>query len=168
MPFRNGGTYVVTGALGGIGHSIASHLATNHHANLVVVASEALPEPHERAHFLSTHSPAHPTSRRLQRLAVLEAEGESELQNARADAEAGWYMAGFREGLKQRSTAARAAIDAIALEELGARDALAEAFEALKKYEHVAEATRVAARKEAGRRETAALDELGLRRTARR
>lgn len=101
-------------------------------------------------------------------LAVLEAEGESELQNARADAEAGWYMAGFREGLKLRKVNAQAAIDAIALEELGARDALAEAFEALKKYEHVAENHRLAARKEAGRRETAALDELGLRRTARR
>ena len=100
-------------------------------------------------------------------LAVLEAEGESELQNARADAEAGWYMAGFREGLKLRKTNAQAAINAITLEELGARDALAEAFEALKKYEHVAENHRLAARKEAGRRETAALDELGLRRTAR-
>ncbi|MBI5940266.1 MAG: flagellar export protein FliJ [Caulobacterales bacterium] len=100
-------------------------------------------------------------------LAVLEAEGESELQNARADAEAGWYMAGFREGLKLRKATAQAAIDAIAQEELGARDALAEAFEALKKYEHLAEAARVAARKEAGRRETAALDELGLRRAAR-
>ena len=100
-------------------------------------------------------------------LAVLEAEGESELQNARADAEAGWYMAGFREGLRIRKASAQAAIDALALEELGARDALAEAFEALKKYEHVAEAARVAARKEAGRRETAALDELGLRQAAR-
>lgn len=101
-------------------------------------------------------------------LAVLEAEGESELQNARADAEAGWYMAGFREGLKLRKANAQAAINAIALEELGARDALAEAFEALKKYEHVAEAAKVAARKEAGRRETAALDELGLRRAGQR
>lgn len=102
------------------------------------------------------------------KLAVLEAEGESELRNARADAEAGWYMAGFREGLKVRKAAALETIDTLALEEAGARDALAEAFEALKKYEHVAEAARVAARKEAGRRETAALDELGLRRAARR
>jgi flagellar FliJ protein len=102
------------------------------------------------------------------RMAVLEAEGESELQNARADAEAGWYLAGFREGLKLRKADAQTAIDSLALEELGARDALAEAFEALKKYEHVAEAARVAARKEAGRRETAALDELGLRRAAQR
>ncbi|CAN1549083.1 flagell_FliJ, flagellar export protein FliJ [Caulobacteraceae bacterium] len=101
------------------------------------------------------------------KLAILEAEGESELQNARADAEAGWYMAGFREGLKARKAAARSTLDTIALEEEGARDALAEAFEALKKYEHVAEATKQAARKEAGRRETAALDELGLRRAAR-
>ena len=98
------------------------------------------------------------------RLAILEAEGESELQNARADAEAGWYMAGFREGLRQRKAAVQATLDLIIAEEAGARDALAEAFEALKKYEHVAEATRIADRKEAGRRETAALDELGLRR----
>lgn len=101
------------------------------------------------------------------RLVMLEAEGEAELQNARADAEAGWYMAGFREGLRQRKAAGQAALDTIVLEEAGARDALAEAFEALKKYEHVAEAAKVAARKEAGRRETAALDELGLRRAAR-
>jgi len=101
------------------------------------------------------------------KLAFLEAEGEAEMQNARADAEAGWYMAGFREGLRQRKAAAQAALDALAMEEEGARDALAEAFEALKKYEHLAEASRVAARKEAGRRETAALDELGLRRAAR-
>ncbi len=101
------------------------------------------------------------------RLAILEAEGESELQNARADAEAGWYMAGFREGLRQRKAAVQATLDLIIAEEAGARDALAEAFEALKKYEHVAEATRIADRKEAGKRETAALDELGLRRAAR-
>lgn len=100
------------------------------------------------------------------RLTVLEAEGEAELFNARQDAEAGWYLAGFREGLKQRKAAVQAQIDEVMLEEAGARDALAEAFEALKKYEHVAETAKVAARKEEGRRETAALDELGLRRAA--
>jgi flagellar FliJ protein len=102
------------------------------------------------------------------RLAVLEAEGEAELQNARADAEAGWYLTGFREGLKQRKAAAQGVLDAICLEEEGARDALAEAFEALKKYEHVAENARLADRKETARRETAALDELGLRQALRR
>ncbi len=100
------------------------------------------------------------------RLVVLEAEGEAELLRARNDAEAGWYLAGFREGLKQRKAAVQTDIDAIALEEAGARDALSEAFEALKKYEHVNDAHATAARKEQVRRDTAALDELGLRRLA--
>ena len=82
------------------------------------------------------------------KLAILEAEGESELLNARADAEAGWYMAGFREGLKQRKAAGQVSLDTIILEEEGARDALAEAFEAQKKYEQIAENIRVDERKE--------------------
>ena len=52
------------------------------------------------------------------------------------------------------------------MEEQGARDALAEAFEAQKKYEQIAENIRVGERKELGRREVAALDELGLRRAS--
>ena len=48
-------------------------------------------------------------------------------------------------------------------EEAGARDALSRAFEELKKFEHVAEVARIAEVKEQGRRETAALDEMGLR-----
>jgi flagellar FliJ protein len=100
------------------------------------------------------------------KLVVLEAEGEAELLRARGDAEAGWYLVGFREGLKVRKAAVLAQIDQIALEEAGARDALAEAFEALKKYEHVNDAHAAAVRKEQDRRDTAALDELGLRRAA--
>lgn len=102
------------------------------------------------------------------RLTIIAAEGEAELQRARADAEVSWFMAGFLEGLKLRMAEAQKVIDAIAQEEAGARDALSEAFEALKKYEHVAETARVAARKEADRRDTAALDELGLRRASAR
>lgn len=101
------------------------------------------------------------------KLVVLEAEGEAELLRARGDAEAGWYLVGFREGLKQRKAAVQTQIEAIALEEAGARDALSEAFEALKKYEHVNDAHATAARKEQDRRDTAALDELGLRRAVR-
>lgn len=100
------------------------------------------------------------------KLAVLEAEAEAELQQAQANAEAGWYMAGFREGVKVRRQALNADLAVIMAEEEGGRDALTEAFEALKKYEQVAENARAAARKEEGRRETAALDELGLRRAA--
>ena len=96
-------------------------------------------------------------------LTMLCAEGEAEAENARQDAEAGWYHLGFQQGLKLRKQACQAEIHAIGMEEQGARDALSEAFEALKKYEQVAESARLAQVKEALRRETAALDELGLR-----
>ncbi|MES2033318.1 MAG: flagellar FliJ family protein [Pseudomonadota bacterium] len=107
------------------------------------------------------------TQREIQ-LVLIEAEAESELQRARSDAEAGWYLIGFRDGIRQRKAMVQAELDALGLEEAGARDALGEAFEALKKYEHVLTATKTAARKETARRETAALDELGLRRVAAR
>jgi len=111
------------------------------------------------------------TERRLQaemRLALLEAEGEAEAERGRQDAEAGWYQVGFWEGLRARKALVQAEIGRIALEEAGARDALASAFEEQKKYEQVAEGIRLAQLKETARRETAALDELGLRRVAAR
>ena len=100
------------------------------------------------------------------RLVVLTAEGESEIEFARADAEAARSLAAFREGLKLRKIAVQREIDLALVEESGAREALAEAFETLKKYEHVAEANRVAVARETARRETAVLDEMGLRRAS--
>jgi flagellar protein FliJ len=81
--------------------------------------------------------------------------------------EAGFYLAGFREGATQRRARFEAQLLEIAAEEEGARDALSEAFETLKKYEHVVEAAKLAAAKEELRLETVALDELGLRKRAR-
>jgi flagellar FliJ protein len=75
-------------------------------------------------------------------------------------------MIGFRQGAKIRRQQALLEIDETLIEEAGARDALAMAFENLKKYEHVAEAARIAKIRLAGKLETAALDELGLRRAA--
>lgn len=98
------------------------------------------------------------------KLASLTAEGEAELALARSDPEAAWRLAAFTEGLKQRKAAAQRAIDLAGVEEEGAREALAEGFEKLKKYEQVAESARVAAARETARRETAVLDEMGLRR----
>jgi flagellar FliJ protein len=100
------------------------------------------------------------------RLAMLEAEGEAERLFAPGEASV-VYSASFREGLKLRKARIQSEIDVILVEESGARDALAEAFEAQKKYEHIAETIAVTARKELGRRESAALDELGLRRASR-
>jgi flagellar FliJ protein len=105
--------------------------------------------------------------RRMQsemRLAVLTAEGEVELQRAREDAQAAWCLPAFQEGLKQRKAVAQGLIAEATSEESGARDALAEAFETLKKYEQVSENARQLALREETRRENAAFDELGLRR----
>lgn len=100
------------------------------------------------------------------RLAMLEAEGEAEMAFSAQEASAGIYRAGFFEGLKIRKAKIQSEIDVILIEEAGARDALSEAFEAQKKYEHIAENIRVEARKQQGRVEAAALDELGLRKRA--
>jgi flagellar FliJ protein len=102
------------------------------------------------------------------KLAMLEAEGEAEAQFSAQEAQAGIYRAGFLEGLRLRKAKVQVEIDAILIEEQGARDALAEAFEQQKKYEQIAENLAVAERKELGRREAAALDELGLRKRAAR
>jgi flagellar export protein FliJ len=101
------------------------------------------------------------------RLVILAAEAEAEIARADQDAQAGWYRAGFLQAMRNRRAAVQAEIAALAAEEAGARDALAEAFEALKRFEHIAETARLAAVKEEARRETVALDELGLRKRAR-
>jgi len=97
------------------------------------------------------------------RMAMLVAEGEAETAAAARDPEAGWRLMAYLEALKVRKDKVQAEISALMLEEQGARDALSRAFETQKKYEEVAEQMRLAQAKEAGRRETAALDELGLR-----
>ena len=66
-----------------------------------------------------------------------------------------------------RKAKVRAEIAAIAITAPGTRDALNLAFEEQKKYEQIVENARRAEAKEAARRETAALDEMGLRRAAR-
>ena len=101
-------------------------------------------------------------------LESLAAEGRQETAHATLDAAAGWYLVGFREGLKARRTKAEADLKACAMEEAGARDALSRAFEEQKKYEMLAENARLVAARKVARLETAALDELALRRTGTR
>lgn len=74
MPtFRRGGTYLVTGALGGVGHVLAKHLAVAHDAALILVSSETVPEGDERQRWLERHGNDDATSRRIQRVLELEA-----------------------------------------------------------------------------------------------
>jgi flagellar export protein FliJ len=97
------------------------------------------------------------------RLALLDAEAEAEADNARADPEAAMFHPQFVKGWRHRRERIETQISEIAAEEAGARDALSRAFEELKKYEQVVETARMLEAKEAARRETAVLDELGLR-----
>jgi flagellar protein FliJ len=109
------------------------------------------------------------TARRVSaemRLAVLDAEVEVERERARSDAEARMLLDAYVLGWKARRGAAEADVAEIDAEEAGARDALTGAFEELKKFEHVAETTRLNALIAAARKETARYDELGLRRRA--
>jgi flagellar protein FliJ len=98
------------------------------------------------------------------RLASLDAEEEHERRHALQNAEAGIYLAGFREGVRIRREKLNGELALVTTEEEGARDALSEAFEAQKKFEKVAENAKIAAELESAKRETAALDELGLMR----
>ncbi len=100
------------------------------------------------------------------RIAVLDAEVEVERERARADADANMMLAAYLNGWKARRTVAEDNLAGIDAEETGARDALTGAFEELKKFEHVAEVTRLEKLVAQARRETAAFDELGLRRRA--
>lgn len=100
------------------------------------------------------------------RLAVLDAEVEVERERARADAEAGMLLQAYLNGWKHRKSTVEADLSELEAEEEGARDALTGAFEELKKFEHVAELSRLERLAAAERRESAAFDALGLRRRA--
>jgi flagellar FliJ protein len=106
------------------------------------------------------------TARRVaceRRMQHMHAEAEHEAQRARADPEAGWYQAGYMKGWRVMRDQLIQQIALLSAEEAGARDALSQAFEELKKFEHVAEMARLADAKELAKRESAAMDEMGLR-----
>lgn len=107
------------------------------------------------------------TARRVSaemRVVVLDAEHEVERERALDDAEALQLMPAYVKGWKIRRDAALAQVDLVTQEEAGARDALARAFESQKKFEHVAELSRLKALAEDAKREDAMLDELAIQR----
>jgi flagellar FliJ protein len=111
------------------------------------------------------------TERRMaceRRLKAMHEEAQDEAQRARTDPDAGWYQAGYMKGWRMMREQLMEQIAALNVEETGARDALALAFEELKKFEHVAELARLAEIKEEAKRESAALDEMGLRKATNR
>jgi flagellar FliJ protein len=97
------------------------------------------------------------------RLTRLHAEGQAEQAAAAGDVQNGWRIVGYMAALRVRMDRVRAELHALQLEEQGARDALARAFETQKKYEHVAEQAQRLALRKAGQLEIARMDELALR-----
>lgn len=109
------------------------------------------------------------TGRRMDaemKLTMLDARAEGERVGTPSDPQSQLMLHAYLQGFKQHRLNAEADIAAIAVEEEGARDALTAAFEELKKFEQVAENTRLQKLVEANKRETAAFDEMGLRRRA--
>ena len=96
-------------------------------------------------------------------LILLQAEAEGEQMHDLDDAEAGWWRVGYLQGWRQRRDDLTRRLEQAKGEELGARDALSEAFEDLKKFELVSENAHVARRAASAKVERAAMDELGLR-----
>jgi flagellar protein FliJ len=98
-----------------------------------------------------------------QSLDTLDLEAEEEKLRARVDPAVAWCHPDYLKAWKLRRARVEAELAAITLEAEGARDALAEAFEALKKVEHVAELARLQQAQLELRRENAGLDEIALR-----
>ncbi|MFN3218207.1 MAG: type I polyketide synthase [Acidimicrobiales bacterium] len=81
---RSGGTYLVTGGLGGIGMFIADRLGRHWKANLVLVGRSELPPEAEWPQWLDDHGPDNVTSQRLRKLIALRDAGV-EVMTAAAD-----------------------------------------------------------------------------------
>jgi acyl transferase domain-containing protein/NADPH:quinone reductase-like Zn-dependent oxidoreductase len=75
MPLRRGGTYLVTGGLGGLGLALADHLARSVQANLVLVGRSSLPARTEWDSWLRSHDDQDPVGGTIRRLQVCEAAG---------------------------------------------------------------------------------------------
>ena len=82
--FRDGGTYLITGGLGGIGLSIARDLAQTHQANLVLVSRSPLPPRGEWNAVLTAHGAPQGLRRRIEAIREIEALG-GRVQIAQAD-----------------------------------------------------------------------------------
>jgi phthiocerol/phenolphthiocerol synthesis type-I polyketide synthase E len=72
---RVGGTYVITGGLGGVGYAIARHLMSRYGVKLALLGRTELPSRGGWEEWITEHGPQHPVSRRIERVKTLEALG---------------------------------------------------------------------------------------------
>ena len=81
---RVGGTYLITGGLGGVGLSLASHLAETVKPKLILVSRSALPDRASWPAWLQDKDPSDPHAKRIRQIMNLEAQG-AEVMVASAD-----------------------------------------------------------------------------------
>jgi acyl transferase domain-containing protein len=76
MPrLRSHGNYLITGGLGGLGLTLAEHLAQSVKARLVLLGRSTFPERDEWANWLATHDDDDEVSRKIEKLKMLEQHG---------------------------------------------------------------------------------------------
>lgn len=81
---REGGVYLITGGLGGIGFVLAEHLAKTVRAKLLLLGRSAFPAPNEWVEWLDTHGEHDNISRKIRKIQELEKLG-AEVLVASAD-----------------------------------------------------------------------------------
>ncbi|HEX2091362.1 MAG TPA: SDR family NAD(P)-dependent oxidoreductase [Longimicrobiaceae bacterium] len=79
---REGGVYLITGGLGGIGLQVAEHLARTARAKLVLTGRSEFPARAEWDAWVASHEATEATSRKIQALKALEALGAEVLVGA--------------------------------------------------------------------------------------
>ncbi|NWK95846.1 hypothetical protein DM806_09180 [Sphingobium lactosutens] len=72
---RQGGAYLITGGLGGIGLKLAEHLFDKHKARLALISRSGLPPREDWPALLSSLSPGDPLARRIRKVRALEDKG---------------------------------------------------------------------------------------------
>jgi acyl transferase domain-containing protein/thioesterase domain-containing protein len=75
LAVRRGGAYLVTGGLGGIGLTLARHLASHESVKLVLVSRSELPDRASWDGWLATHDASDPIARRIAGVRDLESMG---------------------------------------------------------------------------------------------
>ena len=74
-PYQPQGTYLITGGMGGIGMTIAEHLAQSVQAKLVLISRSPLPSQNDWEQWLQTHREQDPTSMKIRKIQSLESKG---------------------------------------------------------------------------------------------
>jgi len=72
LQFRQGGTYVITGGLGGVGYVMARRLLKGYQATVVLLGRTVLPHREQWEEWLTEHGPVEATSMRILRAKELE------------------------------------------------------------------------------------------------